>query len=216
MTRSNHAFSRDCRVALSYRCPLGTRMKHAFVAIIILVCGCTSTHYTYLETIRVGTVIDRSLYSVAVPQSVSTDGRVWERYSRDGVPEDLVLKYSEGYILPSYAASITVKREFTRLATIEDLKNYVRDKLKHTNPAGLPITQSHLLCVKPEPRMDAGPSKPEALFGHMIACIDTKTRHYYELNISYMTKRKGNIPPSDLAEMAEQFFCSFSVKDYSR
>lgn len=187
-------------------------MKHFYLAIAFLVAGCATEQYTYLELIQSGTIIHRSLYSVEVPLSSAQDTRRWERYVRNDKPDDLVLKYSEGIVLPSYAISIEVKRQVQGISNLTDLKRYVAKNYDYINPTEFSTSQQQLLCLRPATRIDAAPDRPRGFFAHTLLCIDTKTRNYYDLKVSYMTTRKGDVPPDALVSMADHFFKSFRVE----
>ena len=192
---------------------------HYFLALFL--CGCSGLKATYLEPISAGTVIDRSLYSVSVPQD-STDSywsdAKWERYSEDGKANNLILRKPVGSV-SSYAVHIEVTESLTNVSTIDDLTKRVASDREYmefalsTHMQEFPQTQRFLRCIKPAIRIDAAPERPHGFFWHKLACTDTKTHHYYELNISYMTTRKGDTPPEALERLAEHFFKSFTVKD---
>src|SRR5512139_1949603 len=187
-------------------------MKPSYFAIALLVSGCASEKYTYLEPIQSGTILHRSLYSAAVPLSSTKNTRKWDRYSRNDKSDDLVLKYSEGYPLPSYAASIEVKRQ-VQISSLSELQRYVANP-EYINPMEFKMPQPQLLCVRPAVWIDAAPERPVGYFVHVLLCIDTKNHNYYDLKVSYMTRRKGNVPPDDLSSMADYFFESFQVENY--
>lgn len=187
-------------------------MKLHYLVMVLLISGCNTEQHTYLEAIQAGTIIHRSLYSVAVPLSSSKDIRQWDRYSRNGKSDDLVLKHSEGYPLPSYAVSIEVKRQIT-IGNLTDLKTYVANP-EYPNLTEFKMFQPQLLCVRPSARKDAAPEKSFGFFAHTLLCIDTRNHNYYDMKVSYMTRRKGDIPPHDLSGMADNFFESFRVENY--
>lgn len=197
-------------------------MKLPFYFITILMCGCSSLKATYLEKVSAGTLINRSLYLVSVPQQSPEDKRKWERYSKDGKSDDLILKSSEGMVLPSYAATIQVTKKLIGVFTVKDLKRHAAKDQNYMKFATskemqeIEKSQEFLLCIKPAFHLDAAPERPVGFFWHRMACIDSKTHNYYEINLSYMTKRNGSTPPENLEILAESFFASFSVKDYSK
>jgi hypothetical protein len=186
-------------------------MKIVCLTVALLLSGCAAEQYTYLEPIRSETIIQRSLYAVAVPASSVMDTREWERFAKNGKPDDLVLKYSEGLVLPSYAASIEVKRQVQKVGNMNELKSYVAKDPEYRNALEFHKPQSQLLCVRPAVFIDAAPEKVHGFFQHALLCIDSKTHNYYQLKVSYMTTRKGNVPPDELARMADHFFASFRV-----
>lgn len=186
-------------------------MKLPYLVIAFLISGCSAEEYTYLEPIQSGTTIHRAIYSVEVPKSSPKDKRQWERYARNGKPDDLVLKHSEGLVLPSYAASIEVKRQVHEVGNLSELKSYAAKNPEYISPTEFSRSQPQLLCVRPAVWIDAAPEKPRGFFAHTLLCIDFKSHNYYDLKISYMTTRQGNVPPDDLASMADHFFESFQV-----
>lgn len=107
-------------------------MIRSALLMLLLLAACASASYTYVDTVKSGERIDKPLYSVVVPPvSMGKEslayGVAWNRYSKDGVPDDLAM--NEGYSYSSYAAAVEVKRRFTRLQTIDDLKRYVTAEL---------------------------------------------------------------------------------------
>jgi len=189
-------------------------MRAIALLFVSLVTSCAGPTYTYIDKVRSGEVLDRPSYEVTVPPlSVFSayPGRdvQWERYSRDGVPNDIVLK--EGYPHSSYAVTVQVKDRLTNLRNIEDLKTYVISELKRPNPVESKRAQPTLLCVQPDVHIDRVGDKP-AFFMHTMHCIDTASGQYYELAVSLMTRRRDWFPARDLEEGARYFFDSFRLK----
>ncbi|HEY0664307.1 MAG TPA: hypothetical protein VGD18_06845 [Thiobacillaceae bacterium] len=187
-------------------------MKPAYLACAFLLSGCATHQYAYLDLIQSGTAIEGSLYSAEVPRASPDDTRQWERYRRDGKPGDLVLKHSEGTVLPSYAASIEVRKRVAAIGSLDDLKKHVARYPEYPHPAEFPTSQPGLLCVRPAVWIDAAPEKPNGFFAHTLLCVDAETDLSYDLKVSYMTARKGEDPPDDLAGLADHFFERFRVK----
>lgn len=189
-------------------------MKNAALLLLALLAGCAAHSYTYVDRVRSGQILDRPLYTVVVP-AVSVFSRypgkdvVWERYSRDGVPDDLILK--EGYPHSSYAATVEVNDRLPNVRNIDDLKTYVTNELKRANPVETKRSQAQLLCVRPDVLIDREGDRP-ALFMQTMHCIDQTSGHYYELTLSLMTRRRDWFPAADLEQGALHFFDSFTVK----
>lgn len=189
-------------------------MRASALLFVSLLASCAGPTYTYVDRVRSGNVLDRPLYTVAVPalsvfSAYPGKDVQWERYSRDGVPDDLVLK--EGYPHSSYAATVQVKGRLTNVRNIEDLKTYVSSELKRPNPVALTRPQQHLLCVQPDLHIDRAGDNP-AFFMHTMHCIDATSGHHYELAVSLMTRRRDWFPARDLEEGARHFFDSFRLK----
>lgn len=187
-------------------------MKTAWFVFALLLSGCATQGYTYLDLIQSGTVIESTRYSAVVPRGFPDDTRQWEHYRRDGKPDDLVLKHSEETVLPSYATSIEVKKLASKIGSLGELKIHVARYPEYPQPVEFPMPQPWLLCVRPGVWIDAAPEKPGAFFAHTLLCVDTQARLSYDLKVSYMTPRKGDVPPADLAAMADHFFTSFRLK----
>lgn len=189
-------------------------MRASALLVVSLLAGCASPGPKYVDNVRSGAVLDRPLYTVAVPAlsvfSAYPGKEVeWERYSRDGVPNDLILK--EGYPHSSYAATVQVKGRLTSVRNIEDLKTYVRGELARANPVELKRAQQNLLCVQPDVHIDRAGNNP-AFFMHTMHCVDTASGRHYELAVSLMTRRRDWFPARDLEEGARSFFDSFRLK----
>ena len=189
-------------------------MRMARLLLLSVLTGCASHTYTYVDSVQSGQILDRPLYTVIVP-AVSVFSTYpgkdvsWERYSRDGVPNDLVLK--EGYAHSSYAVRVEVNERLRNVGNIDELKAYVSGALKRANPVEVKRSQEQLLCVRPDVLMDREGDKP-AFFMHTLHCIDDKSGRYYELALSLMTRRRDWFPAGDLEQGAAHFFDSFRVK----
>jgi hypothetical protein len=189
-------------------------MRAIALLFVSLLASCAGPTYTYVDRVRSGEVVDRPLYAVTVPalsvfSAYPGKDVQWERYSRDGVPNDLILK--EGYPHSSYAATVQVKDRLTNLRNIENLKMYVGSELKRPNPVESKRAQPNLLCVQPAVHIDRAGDNP-AFFMHTMHCIDTTSGHYYELSVSLMTRRRDWFPARDLEQGARYFFDSFRLK----
>lgn len=189
-------------------------MRTAGFVLVLLLAGCARHTYTYVDRVHSGQTLDRPLYTVAVPHvSVSSkypgNDVIWERYNRDGVPDDLILK--EGYSHSSYAASVEVNDRLQNVRNIDQLTTYVSSKLKGANPVETKQAQPRLLCVQPDVHIDREGDNP-AFFMHVMYCIDQVSGRHYKLALSLMTRRRDWFPADDLEQGAQQFFKSFRVK----
>lgn len=186
----------------------------ATVFLVLLLVGCFDPTYTYVEAVRTEQVIDQPSYSAAVPplsvfHAYPAKNTKWERYNKDDAPDDLILK--EGYDHSSYAASVTVDKKIRSIGTIEQLKKYVATELNRKEPVEVQRTQPNLLCVMPQVYIEDMSDRP-FFAAHSLQCIDVSSGYFYELVVSFMTKRK-NLPSSnDLALGAQYFFSSFRVR----
>ena len=189
-------------------------MRTAWLLLLALIAGCAGHTYTYVDRVASGQVLDRTLYTVVVP-AVSVFSTYpgkdvsWERFSRDGAPNDLVLK--EGYAHSSYAASVEVNDRPRNVRSMEELKAYVSGDLKRANPVEAKRSQEQLLCVRPDVLVDREGDNP-AFFMHTMHCIDQKSGRYYQIALSFMTRRRDWFPAADLEQGAVHFFDSFRVK----
>ena len=191
-------------------------MRASALIFVSLLAGCAGSppSYTYIDRVRSGETLDRNLYTVAVPpvsvfSSYPGKDVQWERYSRDGMPNDVILK--EGYPHSSYAAIVEVNEQLKNVRNIEELKTYVSSELKRANPIETKRAQPQLLCVRPDVHMDRASDKP-AFFMHTMHCIDKSSSRYYQLSVSLMTRRRDWYPARDLEAGAQYFFDSFKVK----
>jgi hypothetical protein len=190
-------------------------MRYATLVLLSVLAGCASNTntYTYVDQVQSGQVLDRALYTVVVP-AVSVFSKYpgkdvsWERFSRDGAPNDLVLR--EGYGHSSYAANVKVDDESRNVRNVDELKAYVSRDLKRANPVAVK-SQETVLCVRPDVLIDREGDKP-AFFMHTLHCVDQKSGRYYELALSLMTRRRDWFPADDLEQGATHFFDSFRVK----
>jgi hypothetical protein len=188
--------------------------RAARLLVLSVIAGCAAHTYTYLDSVKSGQVLDQPLYTIVVP-AVSVFSAYpgtdvsWERYRRDGAPDDLVLK--EGYGHSSYAANVEVKDGLRNVRTIDELKAYVGGDLKRANPVEAKRSQERLLCVRPDAVVDREGDKPA--FGlHTMHCMDQDSGRYYLLAVSFMTRRRSWFPAADLEKGAAEFFDSFRVK----
>ena len=189
-------------------------MRGATVVLLAAFAGCAGNTYTYVDRVQSGQVLDRALYTVVVP-AVSVFSTYpgkdvsWERFSRDGAPNDLILR--EGYAHSSYAANVKVNEKMQSVRNINEIKAYVSTDLKRPNPIEVNRRQETVLCVRPDVLIDREGDKP-AFFMHTLHCVDQKSGRYYELALSLMTRRRDWFPAVDLEQGATHFFESFRVK----
>jgi len=190
------------------------QMRTASLLLLSVLAGCAGHTYTYVDHVQSGQILDHPLYTVVVP-AVSVFSTYpgkdvsWERYSRDGAPNDLVLK--EGYAHSSYAASVEVTDRLQNVRNMDELKTYVSRVRKRANPVEAKRSQEQLLCVRPDVQIDREGDKP-AFFMHTMHCLDQKSGRYYELALSLMTRRRDWFPAVDLEQGAVHLFKSFRVK----
>ena len=78
------------------------------------------------------------------------------------------------------------------------------------------MPQSHLLCVRPPLYTETTPKEGHGHFVYLMACVDTRTRAYYELAVLQDVINADTAttprPSAGLKVGADRFFSSFKVK----
>jgi hypothetical protein len=180
-------------------------------ALAFLLTGCSSAQYTPLGEVKNSTRMDTALYSATVP-SISVFGP-WKRYAKSGAPDDLVI--TEGWVDESYAATVSV-HPGSSIATVADLQRQVVAGVSLAGAAPEKTSQQNLLCVRqPVVAGEVKPYPEGSYFVYAMGCVDTVTRIYYELAVSWKViddRGPRNNPSANFKRATDDFFSGFNVK----
>jgi hypothetical protein len=99
------------------------------------------------------------------------DGLGWNRFNRNGKPDDLVLDEKYGH--SSYPATVEVKRRSWRITTQDEMKRNTASDPALANSAEFKTAQPQLACVMPDLHVYPASGQSHGFFMKMLACIDT-------------------------------------------
>jgi hypothetical protein len=198
---------------------LGNRL--ALIFLLVAVTGCGSI-YDFGD-LRSGDTFEHKRYSAVVPIVPGHENGVWNRTADALDSNDLFLKskwwYESEKRLLIYKAVIRLVDTRSAIRTMADLQEYVKNggmegvRFSEATPAE--TSQAHVLCVRPPLYSETTPKEGRGHFVQLMACIDTKTRAYYELAVvqDFINKDIAGTPrPSDALNVAaDRFFARFKV-----
>jgi hypothetical protein len=219
--RAELATARSYRLCLSPAVSRSVVYRLAVISLLVVATGCGSI-YDFGD-LRSGDTFEHKRYSAVVPVVPGHENGVWNRTADALDSNDLFLKskwwYESGKRLLIYKAVIRLVDTRSAMTTTADLQEYVKnggmEDVRFSEATPAETSQAHLLCVRPPLYSETTPKEGRGHFVQLMACVDTKTRAYYELAVvqDFINKDIAGTPgPSDgLKVAADRFFASFKV-----